>query len=163
MKYFYLLFAVMLLSGCELKENPIFRQSKNTDSIIIDMDSVQQMPEFTLSTFSEFPEEIDGCSCYFSLTKNAFKNRQYIFSGMLMDSVAYVKKEGDWVKMMQKIPSDSKSDSIFIEALNDSLNIQIHGVQDSASYETRQYKGDINIFNFGTEVFSGEVYGECGC
>src|SRR6476469_6868269 len=33
----------------------------------------------SIETFSDFPNEIDGCSCYFSNNESEFKQKKYIY------------------------------------------------------------------------------------
>lgn len=163
MKSLCALIIILLLTSCELRDNPIFsieEDLKNAE--VIQMDSMKDLPEFTLTSFSDFPEEIEGCSCYFSMTKNAFGDQQYIYAGTSLDSIGYIKKQGDWVKLIQQ-PVQQLHDSVMIQAQNDSIMLRIRAVKDSSAYETIQYKGELKVTKFDQEVFSGEIYGECGC
>jgi len=36
-----------------------------------------------LEAFSSFPNEIDGCSCYFSISQEKLKKEEYIFVGLI--------------------------------------------------------------------------------
>lgn len=164
MRNIYLIIFLIVFNACELREIPIFSKADTIEnSTIVAMDSVNKSLEFSLTTFTDFPNEIEGCSCYFSLTKNAFKDHQYIYSGLLLDSISYVKKEGNWVKLLQSQAKENNRDSVLIEAGNDSMWIEIKGKLDSSAYETRQYKANMKVLKFDKEVFSGEVFGECGC
>ena len=163
MKNLYWLFLILIFTSCELKDHASLNDDVDIiDEEVVKMDNSADLPEFTLTSFTEFPEEIEGCSCYFSLTKNAFLDHQFIYAGKMQDSVGYIKKHGDWVRLKQ-FPVENETDSLYINAENDSLQIRIYGIKDSAAYETTQYKGDIIIDSNGKEIFSGGVYGECGC
>ncbi|MDO5656090.1 MAG: hypothetical protein Q4G27_08130 [Flavobacteriaceae bacterium] len=163
MKHLYLLIITLLISSCELRDNPILPEEEEISKVdVIRMDESRELPEFSFMSFNEFPQEIDGCSCYFSLTKNAFKNQQFIYAGRLLDTEGFIRKQSDWVKFTQQ-PIHRKGNELSIHAKNDSLEIHIEGVKDSAAYETIQYKGEIRVAKYGNEVFVGEVYGECGC
>lgn len=153
---------MIFLSACQLKDIQIeddFIVEK--DSPVVSMDTIPNTDEFTLSTFDTFPEELNGCSCYFSFTKNAFNDKQFIFAGQLQDSMAFLKKQNNWVKLKQNHPT--VMDTLCIEAKNDSITMIIKGLKQSSAYETTQYKAEMKVEKDGKVVFNGDVYGECGC
>src|ERR1700741_443257 len=43
------------------------------------VDRVTNDTLFSITTIKGFPDDVDGCSCYFSESKEAFKKEEYLF------------------------------------------------------------------------------------
>lgn len=77
--------------------------------------------EIHLESFSDFPEEIDGCSCYFSISKNEFKKRNYIFVDDFGD-IAFIKIDG---KLMRFELTSNYDDTYIYKYKDYTLKLEI--------------------------------------
>ena len=57
----------------------------------------------TIDTFSTFPPEIDGCSCYFSNDSTEFNKREYIYMNDFAQT-SFLKINGVLTKFTQTYP-----------------------------------------------------------
>ncbi len=121
--------------------------------------------ELTLSidTFSTFPPEIDGCSCYFSNDSTELKKGEYIY----MNDYA----ETSWLKINGVLTKFTQTDFKEVDSLNvkakyksDHYEMTIEskvGIQNGD--ETWLKTGIIKLTNKKGESITKTFYGECGC
>ena len=131
----------------------------------------QQTNDKTLSidTFSEIPDDVDGCSCTFSNDSIEYNKKQYIFTSDIT-KVLYMKINGKMIKFnlnndgsveMNSIPHAGSK--IKIENSLYKIVIEYDKVIE-AGYETRAMTGTIQL----TDIKSGntvvkKIFGVCGC
>jgi hypothetical protein len=117
----------------------------------------------TIDTFSTFPPEIDGCSCYFSNDSTEFKKREYIYMNDYAQT-SFLKVNGVLTKFTQ---TDFKEiDSLNIKAIyqSDSYEMTIEskdGIQNGD--ETWLKTGTIKLTDKNGKTITKTFYGECGC
>lgn len=118
---------------------------------------------FSIDTFSTFPPEIDGCSCYFSKDSTDFKNGAYIYMNDY-DKISFLKINGVLTKFTQtnfkqinKSKSISKSTSDNYELTIEERNVKQNGD------ETSLIEGTITLKDKNGKIISSAFYGECGC
>lgn len=117
----------------------------------------------TIDTFSTFPPEIDGCSCYFSTDSTEFKKGQYIY----MDDYAqtsFLKINGVLTKFTQIYFKEI--DSLNAKAKFNSGNYEMtieskDGIQNGD--ETWLKIGTIILTDKKGKTMTKTFYGECGC
>lgn len=68
-----------------------------------------------LTSIDEFPDEIDGCSCYFSKDSSDFKNHKYLYIDNYYSGTAFVKINNEIIKidLEDKTKSDFEVEIIF--------------------------------------------------
>lgn len=121
----------------------------------------------TIQPFSQFPSEIDGCSCYFSYTEKAFKQRQYIIVTNL-DSLAFMTIDNQQTKL--KLISSGAEPNTFtnfnhVEVFgnkNYKVTIDIK-YKKSIDSEVWIDEGTITITRKDGQKLLTKFYGECGC
>lgn len=117
----------------------------------------------TIDTFSTFPPEIDGCSCYFSNDSTEFKKGEYIYMNDLAQT-SFLKINGVLTKFAQ---TDFKEiDSLNLVAKYKSENYEMtieakDGTQNGA--ETGLKTGTIKLTDKSGKSITKKFYGECGC
>lgn len=121
----------------------------------------------SLDHFKGFPEEIVGCSCYFSETNNKFKNEEFLFVADF-DSIAFISVNEMKVKL--KLVSTTKEPNTFgnydhtdiykSESYKVTLDIKY---KDSIGYEAWWYDGILTIENKDGKKMTKKFVGECGC
>ena len=118
---------------------------------------------FTISSFSDFPSEIDGCSCYFSKDSLDFKNEKYIYINDFAN-ISFIKINDTLVKFIQTEFKKVDKTTTIAKAKNDYYEMTIE-VKDFGQNgdETSLKKGKIEIKSKNGEAITETFYGECGC
>lgn len=139
-----------LLFTCTNSKAPLGANESSTDkSIVID-------------TFTEFPPEIEGCSCYFSSNESDFESGKYIYVDDY-GSNAFVSINGD-MKSFSPSKSEKVTDNLHFKTwISDDFEITLDYKKVGQAEETWQQRGTMKIKSkSGKEVVKG-FYGECGC
>ncbi len=117
---------------------------------------------FTIDTFKDFPEGVDGCSCYFSTDKTEFEKPNYVYVDDY-DKHAYVSINGKMTKFTL-VTADTASEKTILKVFaNDQYEVTIYGKQVSQMDETWQYEGTMVVKEIDGKSISKTIYGECGC
>ena len=120
-------------------------------------------PTFELQTFSDFPKDIDGCSCYFSKNDKDFKNQLYFFVNDFA-SLAYVKVKSQFVKLDLVNSSKDKTSKSFYEYKSKDFKLRIDIVSSKPSGgEASKLTGKLTITFKNGEKLVLDFVGECGC
>ena len=115
-----------------------------------------------LNSFKEIPNDIDGCSCYFSFNKTDFENKKYFYVNNFAN-LAYIKINDTFLKFELIKHSEIKNKTIFLYKSGEyNLNIFVNESKDS-NYESSLTLGRYEVLMNKKIIFSGEFYGECGC
>lgn len=121
----------------------------------------------SLDDFKGIPEEIDGCSCYFSETDQKFENQEYLFVANF-DSTGFVSVDKKLVKL--KLISTEREPNTFGEDDHiDIYNSEHYNVTVDIKY--KKSSGDETWWNDGTVTIESKdgqkltknFVGECGC
>ena len=145
---------LLLLLGCQLNSS---KSPKSSNILKTKKQSI------SIDTFSTFPSEIDGCSCYFSKDSTDFKNGAYIYMNDY-NKISFLKINGVLTKFTQinfkqinKSKSISKSTSDNYELTIEERNVKQNGD------ETSLIEGTIKLKDKNGKIISSVFYGECGC
>jgi hypothetical protein len=117
----------------------------------------------TIDTFSTFPPEIDGCSCYFSNDSTEFKKREYIYMNDYAQT-SFLKVNGVLTKFTQADFKEIDSLNIIAIYKSDSYEMTIEskdGIQNGD--ETWLKTGTIKLTDKNGKTITKTFYGECGC
>jgi hypothetical protein len=149
-----LVLAILLIQvGC------VKSSSNNSENI----HELQKIDELSIDSFSEFPSEIDGCSCYFSNDSNEFKAGKYIYVNDFAD-ISFLKINGEMVKFKQT--KYSKKDSLTTEVQANEgeyeLIIRILKGRETGD-ETQLQTGTLILKSKRGKKIVKSFYGECGC
>lgn len=128
---------------------------------ISNSESSEELPE--LDSFSEFPEEVDGCSCYFSKSKDDFKAGKYIYVNDYA-SLSFISVNGRLLKFELKESSDSLTKRFHIYSSPDyNLKIEIETEKETGD-ELRWVEGSLILKSLKTnKQKTFKFVGECGC
>lgn len=122
-----------------------------------------QQQEFKPETFKEFPEDIDGCSCYFSETKEQFRSGETIYVDNMKDK-AFFKINGAFQELKFIRSNEKNSTKMTKIYSNDTYNVVIEVKKSGQLDETTQYSGSITIQSTkGVILYKHAIFGECGC
>lgn len=147
--------SLIFLFACE--QNNSSKTVTQTDDKITD-DNV-----LTIDTFSTFPPEIDGCSCYFSNDSIEFKKGAYIY----MDDYA----QTSFLKINGVLTKFTQTDFQEVDSLNAIAKYKAdHYIMTIESQDGKQ-NGDETWLKTGTikltdqngKTITKTFYGECGC
>lgn len=155
------IFALFLLSSCnKLAENKEANHKTTTSKNLIPKTSAK------LDSFKDFPEEVDGAGCYFSVTKKDFKKESYIFVSNY-DSIAFIKMNGRFIKL-HLIESKNYEPSLeqYTEKYkNDEFQVTVDFKQsnDDNGDEAAIFEGSVSVKHNNEPEVKKNLYGYCGC
>lgn len=116
-----------------------------------------------IDTFSTFPPEIDGCSCYFSSDSIEFNKGVYIYMNDYAQT-SFMKINGVLTKFIQT--DFKKNDSFNIKAIykSDKIEMTIESKDGKQNGDETWLKtGTIKLKQQNGKIISKSFYGECGC
>lgn len=118
---------------------------------------------FTIDSFSDFPPEIDGCSCYFSSDSTEFNKLSYFYMNDY-GQVSFLKINGVMTKFTQTEFKETSETQSITKAKNDKYEVTIE-VSDTKKNgdETWLKTGTITLTSSDGKSIKKAFYGECGC
>jgi len=117
----------------------------------------------TIDTFSTFPPEIDGCSCYFSNNSTEFKKGEYIYINDFAE-VSFLKINGILTKFTQTEFKNVDKTTTIAKAKSELYEITIEVKEGKQSGEETSLKsGTIKLTDKNGKTITKTFYGECGC
>jgi hypothetical protein len=133
----------------------------------IEVDDDEGESNLLLTDFNRLPEDIKGCSCYFSETPEKFKKEEYFFAASF-DSIGFVAVNNMLTEL--KLISTTREADTFGD--NDHVAIyrsELYKVTVAIKYkksngdETWWNDGTITIENKNGKKYTKKFVGECGC
>lgn len=162
MKKWMMIASLMMLFACK-KEEKISENKITADSLNIVNDSAsvaESSNQINLETFG-FPAEVNGCSCYFSKTKEDFDQEKYVYIDDYGNS-AFLKSNGKTVKInMEEGDFDPENFNKIIK--NEEFTVTIQGEKIKDMQEVMMFEGKMTVENKKGEKTITPIYGECGC
>jgi hypothetical protein len=119
----------------------------------------QQKDSISLNTFTVIPDEIDGCSCYFYLSKLDEKKGNYILVNDFA-STAFIYINNKLEKFQLKDHKENSTNYFYSNSLYD-LKIEITKKERSGN-ESSMIKGVIKVTKDKSSIQKPFV-GSCGC
>jgi hypothetical protein len=134
----------------------------NKDVSHIDSKSIEQQ-SISIDSFSDFPQEIDGCSCYFSNDSTDFYNKQYIYVNDFAQT-SFLKINGVMTKFTQTEYKEIDEENVKAKYTSDNFEMTIE-VKDGIHNgdETMLKTGTITLTDKNGKTVTKTFYGECGC
>lgn len=115
--------------------------------------------DFTLDTFNNVPDEVDGCACYFYLSQQDESNEKYIFINDYAN-LGFVSINGKLEEF--ELISHNKKGRTYTYSNRD-YKLKIIITKESAmDVEATRMKGKI-VLSKGNSYISKEITGFCGC
>ncbi len=154
------------LSGCSSRDLDSNRTENTSQSESDTLGKQTKKTELNepviIGAFSEFPEGIDGCSCYFSQHTSALESGSYIFVTdfenlgfmMLNDKMVEFKLEGT---------TELKDGKLMERWSNPHFNLIKKTKATGQLDETWQHTGTITIQPKNGTSIESTIVGECGC
>lgn len=117
----------------------------------------------TIDTFSTFPPEIDGCSCYFSNNSTEFKKDKYIYVNDFAQT-SFLKINGVMTKFNQTFFTKVNKTTSIAKAKSNNYEISIEVIEGASNGdETSLITGTIKLKDRSGKTLTKTFYGECGC
>lgn len=122
-----------------------------------------EMRPLLLTSFTEVPTEIDGCSCFLSTDSLDFKHNRYLYADDLQES-AFMMVNGIMVKFSRTSHTDKDSLNSLstYKAENIELTIESTKTRQTAD-EVWQETGTITVERSDGQAITKTFFGECGC
>ena len=156
----FLLLSVMAFFSCG--QNEVKKQKDLNVGLQIEKKDSTLKQSILVDTFSTFPPGIDGCACYFSNSKEEFKNKSYVYVDNYQDT-AFVCINGLMTKF-KLVDSKEISEKHLIKRFdNDDFELIIDIKEIGQLDETWQQKGSLKLTRKGGKTIIKKIYGECGC
>ncbi len=125
--------------------------------------NVAQTNNIAIDTFSIFPAEIDGCSCYFSNDTTEFKKGKYIYMNDYAET-SFLKINGVLIKFTQTDFKEIDSVNIIAKYKSDNYEITIESKDEMQNGDETWLKtGTITLTDKKGKTVTKTFYGECGC
>lgn len=152
MKNYILLFSAVLLLSCNKKS------SKTNDSVVL-----PQNESISLGLITQWPDVIEGCSCYGSPSKKEFDSDHYSYIHDFNNTALL--KINDKIEefKIDGTPTKNTPNTTTTTFLNPQYKCVISTTKVSTADETWQHKGSITITSKNGTVLTQIIYGECGC
>lgn len=115
----------------------------------------------SIETFSEFPKEVDGCSCYLSTSDGDFKAQKYVYIDNRED-FATMKLNGAMVKFKRTDEKEVSKNRWVKKFTNIDYELEVDITQ-SGTIGPFPHKGTLKLTKKGGQTITKEVNGECGC
>ena len=149
--------AVTLIFLFACRQNSSNKSVTQTDNIKLDEELL------TIDTFSTFPPEIDGCSCYFSNNSTEFNKSEYIYMNDFAQT-SFLKINGVLTKFTQTDFKEVSKTTTLAKAKSDKYEMTIEVIDGKQSGdETSLKSGTIKLTDKNGETITKTFYGECGC
>jgi len=149
--------SIIILGSCQRKN--ITKDVSTIENKAINSES----GKFSIDTFSTFPPEIEGCSCYFSNDSIEFKKGEYIYMEN-SEGTSFLKINNVLTKFTMVDAEEVDSLNTIARYKSKNLNITIElkdGKQNGD--ETSLKTGKIKLTNNNGKTITKTFYGECGC
>lgn len=165
------LIGALTVSSCEQKSSP----EKPAEVVVVDEDTTDmEIPEVPvdpipntpptvdIAVYTEYPEAIDGCACYFSKTGPELKVGKYIFMTNY-EKKAYMMLDGKMRVFDLTSSKDTKDGKLMDTWKSPNYDMVVKTSETGQIDETWQKIGTISIKPKDKEATVISVVGECGC
>lgn len=152
---FLIAISLLLLFSCENQNSK--KSASQIDSLAISNQSL------TIDTFSTFPPEIDGGSCYFSNNPKEFEDGHYIYMNDFAET-SFLKINGVLTKFTQTEFKNIDKVTTIAKFKNNRYEMVIE-VKDATQtgYGTSFKTGTMKLTDEKGRTVTTSFYGVCGC
>lgn len=153
----------IFLIACGQKKGNNTTTLDSTSQVFEKKEIAQNIEPLRIDTFSTFPDEIDGCSCYFSNDSTEFEQGKYIYMNDYAE-ISFMKINGILTKFTQTEFKEKDKISVVAKFISDKYDLTIEvkrGKQNGE--ETTLQSGTIKLNDKKGKTVTMTFYGECGC
>lgn len=157
-KYILIIASSILFMSCGNNQN-----SKNENEQEADQkNDASEIKNPALQSFSDLPEEIDGCSCLISENSTAFRKNEYIYVDNLQN-LGFVQIDGEMIKLsLDEVENDSEME-IIAKGSNGEIDIKLDLRKSDKLDYVGSYFGTLEVTPKNGKKITKSVFGECGC
>ncbi|WP_445453247.1 hypothetical protein [Flavobacterium sp. 25HG05S-40] len=164
MKKLSMLIIVIILISCK-KEATNIDQNPDKEAVGIHINEVaiDTTTSLGLNSFDEFPEEIDGPGCFFSIDEKDYSENHYVYADNA-DSICYIKMNGKFIRFeLLERNRDTTFNSYVRKFKSDDYELSVDVKKVDEIDEINFYKGSMFIKHKNEAPEEKELYGVCGC
>jgi hypothetical protein len=144
------------------KETELETVTPEKPEITIEEPTPDAPPTVDVAVYVEYPDDIDGCACYFGRNESELSDAKYVFMTNY-EKKAYMKLDGA-MRTFELISGADLEDGRLMETWkNENYDMIVTSKETGQIDETWQSIGTINIKPKDKEATTIEVVGECGC
>lgn len=154
---------LLFLSACTKKDSDDLESTQTTKEKTPTTKTIEKdSTPFTFTAFA-YPQDIEGCSCYFSSSREEFVKQNYLYVDDYQRK-AYVKLKDQLHILSFKHLNPEATTMLHIEAQNKQVNVVLQAeLVEKGEIETALYQGTLTATDRKGNTTTQEVYGECGC
>ncbi len=111
-----------------------------------------------------FPQQVEGCSCYFAANRTQFIKQNYIYVDDY-EKNAFVRLEEELISLPFRKNTQTAPDSqLLLQFKTPEYQLKIQASRiDQGEIETALYQGEMTLTTENGAQISSPVYGECSC
>lgn len=118
--------------------------------------------DIVIDRFRDFPDEINGCACYYAADKADFAKGSYIYADNYHDH-AYVSVNGKML-LFTLISTTDVAEGYWVKTYsNNEYQLTIDSKEVWQVNQTWQQKGTMVLTSKDGKTIKETIYGECGC
>jgi hypothetical protein len=128
-----------------------------------DKPDAKKQETITIDSFTDLPEEIDGCSCVFSEDSVSYAKGLYIY-GNDFAKTSFMKIDGKLIKFTEMEHSKPNSPTIISKSEAPGYKVEIRAtITNTVDLEYNKMEGSITVKNKKGQAVTKTIYGVCGC
>lgn len=134
--------------------------TKNSEKKIESINSIKEdLIDYSITSFSEIPKKIDGCACYFYLSKEDKDQGKFIYINDLAEKgYIYINKELQEFVMTEFVDSPKKK--YVYKNKNYQMNIDV--ISEIDLPEEKEITAELTLIK-GKQILKKKIIGSCGC
>ncbi len=138
-------------------------QKSSEEKISLLDNSIIADQAITVDTFSVFPPEIDGCSCYFSNDSTELRQDKFIYANDYAET-SFLKINGVMTKFTQTDFKEIDKENVIAKYKSDKYEMTIEARDGKQNGDETWLKtGTITLTDKAGRTLTKKFYGECGC
>lgn len=150
------------LSACTSSDQPAESETEAEQAVVEEPEKTSIDEPIVIGAFSEFPEGIDGCSCYFSQHASALESGSYIFVTNF-ESLGFMMLNDKIVEFKLEETTELKNGKLMERWTNPKFTLIKKTTATGQLDETWQHAGTITIKPIKGQEIESTIVGECGC
>ena len=131
-------------------------------TILLSAISCSSEKEIGIDRFNDFPDEINGCACYYSANKTDFIKGSYIYADNYQEH-AYVSVNGKMM-LFTLLSTTDVSEGYWVKTYSNSEYVlTVDSFEVWQVNQTWLQKGIMTLTSKDGKTIKETIYGECGC
>jgi hypothetical protein len=149
-------------SACTSSDQPVESETETEQAVEEEAEKTSINEPIVIGAFSEFPEGIEGCSCYFSQHTSALESGSYIFVTNF-ESLGFMMLNDKMVEFKLEETTELTDGNLKERWSNSNFTLIKKTKATGQLDETWQHTGTITIKPKKGSTVESTIVGECGC